>query len=217
MSKHKLDYLPGHRMNRGLGRTALCEECNNKTGQAYGPAYLEWVIQAKQYVDKAPRDNQILLSFYIQPLRVIKQIATMALAASDFAPGFRSDLRRFVLLPFEQHVPGDYRFFVYLNPERNDPNHPSHRMTGMAAMMDMVKGGQTLVMAEIAFRRHDEQRFADLTQCLVCGFKMLGDWEHYQIPRITGEDKGDRRPPSIPSARWTSSLGRFFVDDLGRF
>jgi hypothetical protein len=135
-----------------MGRHTLCEECNGWTGRWYGSAFADWTIQLQRYVDKLERGNELAVSFSIDPLKVIKQIATMALASSDFAPGYQRELRRFVRHPFEQFVPHGYRFFMYLNSPIADCQLPPNRLTGTAGILNVGGGGpHTLVMAEIAF------------------------------------------------------------------
>ena len=139
---------------RGMGRHSLCERCNGWTARHYGDAFAAWTYQALHYAEKVGAENRVALTFTIKPLHVLKQIATMALAASDRndSPLLRS-LRRFVLCPFEQYLPAGLDFRAYLNPDRKGRNGLTtlNRMAGPCAILDVVKGTRAVVFAEIAF------------------------------------------------------------------
>jgi hypothetical protein len=139
-----------------MGKRSLCERCNGFTAKYYGDAFAEWTIQALRYASKVgTAENYVQLPFTIRPLEVIKQIATMAIAASYFSdtPTVRS-LRRFVLVPFEQYTPSSFDFRGYLNPhdpQRKEGLSTQKRMLGIGATMDVTKGTQTHFFAEVAF------------------------------------------------------------------
>lgn len=141
----------------GMGKPSLCAKCNGQTGAYYGEAFAEWTFQALEYAAKVGRENRIALPFRIKPLNVIKQILTMAIAAA--APGTSQaygELRRFILNPFEQYVPGGFRVRAYLNPKRDgwdrDPMMMTlNRMTDTCMMLDIEQRGSVFILAEIAF------------------------------------------------------------------
>lgn len=140
----------------GMGVTTLCEECNGFTARYYGEAFAEWVRQALVYADRYERadgrENVVLLPFQIEPLGVLKQIATMALAVAPVSRiDAHRDLRRFVLLPFERHLPPQYEFRVYLNPKRSQWKEPQNRMNGASVLMNVANRTAIHTVADIAF------------------------------------------------------------------
>ena len=154
-SKHsKLPPVEQHR--RGMGRESLCEKCNGKTASYFGDAFADWTFQALEYAKKVNGDNRVALPFSIKPLNVIKQIATMAIAAAPLSdsPSLR-ELRRFILSPFEQYLPGGFRIRAYLNPARpqlhDDPMLTPNRMSGPSAIMDIKAGKVSNIYCEVAF------------------------------------------------------------------
>jgi hypothetical protein len=139
-----------------MGVTTLCAQCNGTTARYYGDAFADWIRQALVFADKYAqvdgRENEILLPFEIEPLSVIKQIATMALAvASPSSIDANRNLRYFVLMPFEQYVPPDYSFRVYLNPKRSDWREPQNRMNGNSVLMNFANRTAVHTLADIAF------------------------------------------------------------------
>ncbi len=90
---HSLNYIsdesyqiakktPQRKHRRGLGEYSLCQSCNNLTGGWYGEAYADWAKQGMSYLDRIEKTVSISLPFYIKPLNVLKQMATMGLAMS---------------------------------------------------------------------------------------------------------------------------------------
>lgn len=144
------------RYHGGMGCRTLCRECNEFTAYHYGAAFAEWVRQALTYADKYERvdgrDNYMDLPFFIEPLAVLKQIATMVLAVAETNPiDALYPLRRFVLMPFEHLTANDVAFRVYLNPKRSNWTQPQTRMNGTAVIMDTKTGTSTMAIADIAF------------------------------------------------------------------
>lgn len=144
-NKYKKPDLPKTKFRRGMGRQSLCEACNGVTAKWYGDEYAYFVGQAFPYVAKAPRDPVLFVSFKINPLRVIKQVATMCLAATDFAAGYHAGLRRFVLNPTQRGISDHYRFYAYLTAVEE------YRMSSFAAVMNVATGSSAMVLAEVAF------------------------------------------------------------------
>lgn len=147
---------PVEHHRRGMGRHSLCQRCNEKTAHYYGDAFADWTLQALDYARKVGAENRVALPFRIKPLHVIKQVATMALAAAQFSD---SDalrrLRRFVLLPFEQYLPAEFQVRAYLNPVRPgvdfDRMMTPNRLSEVCVIMDIVKGTSTHIFGEVAF------------------------------------------------------------------
>lgn len=140
----------------GMGVTTLCETCNGFTGAYYGGAFVEWVRQALQYADRYEQvngqENQILLPFTIEPLAVLKQVATMILTVAQISGNdAMSHLRRFVLVPFEPWTARNVSVRVYLNPKRAGWREPQNRMNGASVLMNVKTGQSTHSLADIAF------------------------------------------------------------------
>jgi hypothetical protein len=139
-----------------MGVRTLCADCNAMTARYYGDAFAEWVRQALAYADRYERvdgrENKILLPFTIEPLAVLKQIATMTLAVSKpSANDALHSLRRFVLMPFEALMTRRISLRVYLNPRRSGWREPQNRMNGTSVLTNVAKGESTFTIADIAF------------------------------------------------------------------
>jgi hypothetical protein len=142
---------------RGLGRSALCEQCNGRTGALYGDAFAEWTMQCLSYAEKLRDTSTVLLPFTIKPLNVIKQLATMLIAVSGLKmPSPSVDaLRHFVLSPQAMHLPQDVAFKAYFNP--TDPARTAtpvltqNRLSESCAILDVRSGLSVFVLAEVAF------------------------------------------------------------------
>ena len=139
------------RYPRGMGTWSLCERCQQFTQHHYNDAFGEWIAQVQHYADQIRGDEYVNGSFNIRPLNVIKQIATMVLAAAKFN-GHRNHehLRRFIQLPHERHLPVAFEFFAYLNPRRPGRELPQSRMETDAGIVDIKKGTRAFVVADIA-------------------------------------------------------------------
>lgn len=143
------------RYPRGLGLNALCAACNGHTAKLYGDAFAEWVAQAAEHAADHPwiegDKNSYELPFTIRPLAVLKQIATMALTATQLNDDDALHrLREFVLWPLEPLTTRNVSFRVYLNPERSDLKTPQTRLNGMAVLTN-TKGELTHTIAEVTF------------------------------------------------------------------
>lgn len=134
------------RFRKGIGRYSLCERCNNLTGAWYGPAFVQWTKQGFDWIDRLQSTSIISLPYYIQPLNVLKQVLSMALAMSAEASApYHRDLRQFVLTNRMRHLPQKYRVHVYFNP-----NGQPRFASGMAITKVGDDGGSNYVEAEIA-------------------------------------------------------------------
>lgn len=111
--------LVGHKttiMRRGLGRHALCGDCNAKTGRWYGPAFADWTKQLYGYSGKLGY-TKINAPFTIKPLNVLKQAAVMMLALaeeSQVEAPLHTALRKFVLDPISRQFPHGVSIVSYL-------------------------------------------------------------------------------------------------------
>src|SRR5690349_12506408 len=52
----------------GIQKTTLCESCNNKTGNWYAKAFVEWSKQGFIFLDKIESNLPLELPFDIMPL-----------------------------------------------------------------------------------------------------------------------------------------------------
>src|SRR5665213_1392864 len=142
---------------RGLGRRALCESCNGKTGAWYGDAFADWTMQCLAYAEKLRNDTNVLLPFHIMPLNVIKQILVMALAVSGSKSGGNKidHLRRFVLSKQSMTLSPEFVIKTYFNPSdparTTNPVLTQNRLTESCAVLDTRTGTSVFVVAEVAF------------------------------------------------------------------
>jgi hypothetical protein len=141
----------------GLGQRSLCERCNNITGSYYGDAFADWTIQCLRYAERIKASSEIVLSFRLQPLNVLKQIATMIIAVSGSkANGEWLDvLRAFVLSPQLMALPTGVVVAAYLNPvdplRVKVPLLTQNRLSGSCAVLDVQIGASVFVLGEVAF------------------------------------------------------------------
>lgn len=133
------------RFRKGLGNYSLCEPCNNNTGAWYGPAFVSWTKQGYDWLDRVHGEKILNLPYYIRPLNVLKQILVMAAAMSGEASvRAHHDLRRFVLSPYQRHMPPDYRAFVYYGMKG------LLRFSSGMALLDTEGKGADFIVAEVA-------------------------------------------------------------------
>jgi hypothetical protein len=133
----------------------MCYECNHRTGGWFNDAFKNWTQQASEMMATANGREYVTITFReIQPLKIIKQIATFALATADFgiSPA-ESRLRRFVLYAFEIGLPSDFQFRTYFNPprigEENDRILTTKRLTSSCITADVACGTRVENFAEI--------------------------------------------------------------------
>jgi hypothetical protein len=129
----------------------LCEACNNKTNEWYVAAYAEWARQAARSLAKTQNDSGDI-TFTIQPLNVLKQVAVGALAMvadpnADVAvvkPEVAKHwaLRNFVLDPTSKDLPRQYAFYSYRTK--------GFRFERLITKVDTETGEWTQILAEIA-------------------------------------------------------------------
>jgi len=134
------------RFRRGMGRRTLCEACNGRTADLYGEAFAEWTRQALSFVGRIGPNPVLSLPFDIFPLRVLKQVLTMALAATGAGEPRRcGELQRMILCPHQRYLPYEYGVFAYFNPTGG------HRLAGNVAVLRTNRGLVNYVLAEVAF------------------------------------------------------------------
>lgn len=140
---------------RGLGIASLCESCNNFTGQRYGEAFWAWTAQCARYADRIGDEHGCLLPFEIQPLEVLKQVMTMAMAAGQCGnTRTMNELRQFVLTPDARICPSTVEVLTYLVPPTRDRRRPEltlNRFINSCAVMHIDSRTSFGVLSEIAF------------------------------------------------------------------
>lgn len=117
---------------RGMGEASLCSQCNSWTGNTYGPAFAAFAGQAMQYLDRGVRGSQLYLPFQCMPLRVAKQLLTMAVAMwhPEMLQVPRYDaIRGLVRVPRSRPDDFPLRLYVYLMPDG------SPRLNGLGTPM----------------------------------------------------------------------------------
>jgi len=142
---------------RGLGRTSLCADCNGLTAKYYGAAFAAWTTQCLRYADHVARGSKFLLPYRIEPLAVLKQVATMILAASGESAHSATieALRQFILSPMSSRYPASVDIVCYMNPrDERRVTHPTltqNRLSGSCAVLDVSAGASVFVIGEVAF------------------------------------------------------------------
>lgn len=104
---------------KGLGKSVLCEHCNNTTGSWYADAYKSFYFQIPFLEVNPPTLEQSLIELKfieIYPLRVMKQIVCMFMGICGPHLGDRyPEMRRFVLSQeFKQLDFSKYRFSFFI-------------------------------------------------------------------------------------------------------
>ncbi len=108
----------GRLQHRGAGAYTLCGQCNNTTGSWYGSEFARFCYQAAIVLNRSGLAPSLYYPYHCHPLRIIKQVATMAFSVN--LPDFHCrhpDLVRFVLNREQPYLPPEYRFFLYYNFE----------------------------------------------------------------------------------------------------
>jgi hypothetical protein len=140
---------------RGLGGfkfKTFCKVCQGKTEKLYGNAFCEWTKQGLALAGQVTEfdDMRIKSPVMIQPLNVIKQMASNALAVAsyDYDPR-KADLRKFVQNPAQKKKPHAFRFLLYLAPIRPNYELPQCRIEHDQKLLDVIRGITTELLAEI--------------------------------------------------------------------
>ena len=145
--QHGLGAQPRGRINqRGAGAFTLCESCNTKTGDWYAGDFADWCHQAASVLLRSDFKPRLIYLHYIFPLRVLKQICTMAFSANtERWRENHPELERFVLDRTRRWLNGRYRVFVYYNVEG------CYRFVGnQMAMVNLYQGRDVVQVTEIS-------------------------------------------------------------------
>ncbi len=86
----------GRPEQRGLGGHTLCGRCNERTGGWYGAALAVWCRQGVALLEATKGSPSLAYPYYIYPLRVLKEIATMFFSVNEasFRNGHAAEIRR---------------------------------------------------------------------------------------------------------------------------
>lgn len=127
----------------------ICTPCNQRTGGSYGTAFKEFALQFRSsgVFDAGSRRTWITLT-QIQPLRVLKQLAAMFLAAQvDLPLDHWEAVRQFVRRRDMKLPAGALRFYLYRN---TSPFGRVSSMSGQAFLFQSPKW-PPLVAAEVSW------------------------------------------------------------------
>lgn len=143
-----IDALETEKHQRGAGDFTLCAQCNNDTGTWYGHAYVDWVRQAAELLDRAKNAPSLIYPFRLYPLRIIKQIVAMFFSVNS--PTFRERvpyLERFVLNKALRYLPPDIGVYAGYTVMKGNS-----RSAGLSGILDgSGRAPQTYAVSEIAF------------------------------------------------------------------
>ncbi len=102
----------------GVGSYCLCKSCNSFLGQNYVRPYSDFVNIGMDLLNKYELNTYIFKVEKLNPLRILKQIASMFISISE--PTFKEqcpEIIDFVKNPEKTYLPDKYHFFMYLNNE----------------------------------------------------------------------------------------------------
>lgn len=120
-SKNLLKLKPkGNVIQGGVGLHCLCKDCNSFLGQNYVRPYSDFVNIGMSLLFKFEFDTIFFKAKNQNPLRVLKQVASMFISISE--PIFKEkcpEIIDFVRKPEKIDLSEKYRFFIYLNNEGN--------------------------------------------------------------------------------------------------
>lgn len=125
----------------------LCRACNRRTGGNYGTAYKEFVEQfgASGVLD-AGADRVWISLRQIQPLRVLKQMTSMFIAAlGDIRGEYWETERRFVLARDAKLGGVPLRYFLYRTVGAGG------RVTALVSLMSLYRRWPPIALCEIAW------------------------------------------------------------------
>lgn len=136
----------GRIVEGGVGAYTLCGKCNNDTGVWYAKDFAKWCYQGGRVLAMTDGKPKLIYLHYIYPLRILKQIITMAFSMNG--PKFREfhpDLVEFVLNRERRWLNPRYRVFAYFNTEGT-----MRRIGDSMAMVNLNKGRNVIMVTEIS-------------------------------------------------------------------
>jgi hypothetical protein len=118
-SSNLLNFKPkGKVFQGGLGLYCLCKECNSFLGQNYVRPFSDFINIGMHLNYKYDFDVIQITAMNQNPLRILKQIASMFISISD--PTFTEEypeILEFVLDPEKQELSEKHRFYLYMTKE----------------------------------------------------------------------------------------------------
>lgn len=152
----------------------LCGHCNSRTGGNYGTAYKEFVEQfARSGILDAGETRTWISLRQIQPLRVIKQMSSMFVAAQGaFARDHWLGICDFVLRRDAKLAGTQLRYFVYRNVGAVG------RVTALTSIMSLYRQWPPLVFCEVSWPPLGIV-FATEQHPLLGHMKEITDWGTY--------------------------------------
>jgi hypothetical protein len=135
----------GRIKQKGMGDYVLCNACNNNTGSWYASRFVDWCYRGMEVLKLSNSAPNLVYTYQIYPLSVLKQIVVMILAINN--PGFSKanpDLANFVRQKDNQNLPPRYRIYTYYNLIG------MHRNIGLSAKVSFPSG-KSRMMSEVSF------------------------------------------------------------------
>lgn len=116
-SENLLKFKPkGNVIQGGVGLYCLCKECNSFLGRHYVRAYSDFVNVGMNLVSRYQFDKILITVRNLNPLRILKQIASMFISISSSNIHVQCpEIIDFVRQPEKNELSEKYRFFMYLN------------------------------------------------------------------------------------------------------
>lgn len=183
----------------------ICGHCNRRTGGSYGTAYKSFVQQfsGASLVDATLSRTWVSLE-RVQPLRILKQMSAMFLAAQpELDHESWHELRNFVLRRDKKLPAGVLRFYLYRN------SGSVGRISGFAAMGFLLSRPHVnpIGVSEISwppvgivFATEASDSHPELSR-----MKEITDWGHRSFKNV--EDVGFSVPQLLVEADWPLGFG----------
>lgn len=180
----------------------ICAHCNSRTGGSYGTAYKDFVLQfARSGALHAGHQRLWISLTAVQPLRILKQMTAMFLAAqSDPNLEHWRPLREFVLRRDMKLPPGHLRYYLYRNASSTG------RISSMNGAAFLFKRPRVppLVASEISWPPLGIV-FAGDAHLYLEKMKDITDWGERSFK--DREDFGFSVPISVVESAWPVSFG----------
>ncbi len=140
------DRAQGKNFQNGVYVQTVCTRCNNNTGGWYAKAYALWCQQGAEHLVQTSGAPTVFRFYYLQPLRVIKQIVAMFLAINTVGFGDSNEyLRRFIANPRQKGLPPEIQVYAYLC------SGDTSRSMGLSCQGDMASANVVFLSELSAF------------------------------------------------------------------
>jgi hypothetical protein len=151
--KSKTQLPPCTVAHGGMRVKSFGECCQQLTQKHYGHAFFNWSRILLEMCERLPEgEERVRAVVQVEPLAVLKQIASMALAASEFNDNSTlARLRDFIQTPDATDLPQGLDFYAYLNPVRPAYALPQCRLVRKTSVVrHVVNGEQAMILAEVS-------------------------------------------------------------------